>query len=235
MSYIDDLLRAEIGVKARESFDTMYTLLRDLNIPISKSKLTPTTTKIVCLGIQVDSENATLSIPYKSFVKLQNFTRKQLQSILGSLMFVHKVVKPARYFVNKLLHTLRIMKQDKVPMTEDIQKDINWFLAFGGRFNNLVYTYQFQNNEIPSMFTIVHFEMWNVLVALRLWGPMWKNKHILLRCDETVVSVVNTGVTKNNGLAALARNIWLETALRDIQLKLVHVKGGNWWTTIKRN
>ena len=62
--------------------------LRDLNIPISESKLTPPTTKIVCLGIQVDSESATLSIPVlkleeilqacQSFVKLQNFTRKHL-------------------------------------------------------------------------------------------------------------------------------------------------------------
>ena len=96
----------------------------------------------------------------------------------------------------------------------------------GGRFNDLVYTYQFQNNEIPSMFTIVHFEMWNVLLVLRLWGPMWQGKHIVLGCDnEAVVSVVNTGVTKDNGLAALGRIIWLETALRDIQLKLVHVRG----------
>ena len=266
MSYIDDLLGAETGVKAQNSFDTMYNLLRDLNIPISESKLTPPTTRIVCLGIQIDSESATLSIPVekleeilqacKSFVKLQKFTRKQLQSILGRLMFVHKVVKPARYFVNRLLHTLRTMEQDKAPMTEAIQKDINWFLVFvknfngtatymhdtfycpelieldaclsglGGRCNNLVYTYQFQRNEIPSMFIIAHFEMWNVLVALRLWGPMWQGKQITLKCDnEAVVSVINTGVTKDNGLAALSRNIWLETALRDIQLKLVHVRG----------
>ena len=48
----------------------------------------------------------------------------------------------------------------------------------------------------------------------------------MLRCDnEAVVSVVNTGVTKGNGLAALGRNIWLETALRDIHLKLVHFRG----------
>ena len=216
MSYTDDLL----GDKAQQSFDTMFNLLRDLNIPISESKLTPLTTKIVCLGIHVDSESATMSVPVEkleeipqacqSFVKLKNFTKKQLQSILGSLLFIHKVVKPARYFLNRLLDTLRTMKQDKAPMTEAISKDINWFLTFvtsfngtatymhenlycsevieldaclsgmGSRFNDLVYTYQFQNNEIPSTFTIVHFEMWNVLLALRLCGPMWQGKHIVL-------------------------------------------------------
>ena len=51
---------------------------------------------------------------------------------------------------------------------------------------------------------------------------MWQGKHTVLKCDiEAVVSVVNTGVTKDNGLAALSLTIWLETALREIQLKLV--------------
>ena len=46
-------------------------------------------------------------------------------------MFVHKVVKPARYFVNRLLHTLCTMKQDEVPMTEAIHKTLIgfWFLS----------------------------------------------------------------------------------------------------------
>ena len=42
MSYIDDLLGAENGSKAQESFDTMHKLLKDLNIPISEEKLTHT-------------------------------------------------------------------------------------------------------------------------------------------------------------------------------------------------
>ena len=173
-------------------------------------------------------------------------------------MFVHKVVHAARYFVNRLLDTLRNMTKQKTPMSNPIRQDINWFLTFvkdfngtatymhtnlysmdvieldacltglGGRFNQCVYTYQFKDNEIPSMFTIVHLEMWNVLLALRLWGQAWKNKQVIIKCDnEAVVSVVNTGVTKDNGLGAIVRNIWLETALKDIKLKLIHVQGKN--------
>ena len=40
-----------------------------------------------------------------------------------------------------------------------------------------------------------------------------------------MVSVVNTGVTKDNVLATMARNIWLETAIGDIKLTLVHIPG----------
>ena len=57
---------------------------------------------------------------------------------------------------------------------------------------------------------------------------MWKNKQIIIKCDnEAVVSVVNIGVTKDNSLGAIVRNIWLEAALRDLKLKLIHVKGKN--------
>ena len=39
------------------------------------------------------------------------------------------------------------------------------------------------------------------------------------------MSVIMTGVTKDNALAMLGHNVWLETTLRDINLKLVHVRG----------
>ena len=116
MSYTDDLLGAENGSKAQESFGTMCKLLKDLNIPISEAKLTPPTTRIVCLGIEIDSVKACMSIPpgkleeilqtCQSFSKLSHFSKCQLQSVIGSLMFIHTVVKPARYFINRLLDTL---------------------------------------------------------------------------------------------------------------------------------
>ena len=83
MSYIDDLLGAEIGAKAQQSFDTMYNLLLDLNIPISKSKLPPPTTKIVYLGIHVDSENATLSIPVEKSSRHVNLL-SSCRTVLGN-------------------------------------------------------------------------------------------------------------------------------------------------------
>ena len=145
----------ETGVKAQKSFDTMCTLLRDLNIPISESKLTPPTTKIVCLDIKVHSERATLSVPVEKLEEILQsskcfVTRRQLQTILGRLMFVHKVVKPARYIVNRLLHTLCTMGQDKAPMTEAIQKHINWFLVFVKSFNGTA-TYMHDNFYCPEL------------------------------------------------------------------------------------
>ena len=111
MSYVDDLLGAEIPSKAHASYESLYKLLQDLRIPVSKSKLCPPSTKITCLGIEINSVQATLSVPdhklreilqnCKDFIKNKTFTKKQLQSLIGSLMFIHKVVKSARFFVNR--------------------------------------------------------------------------------------------------------------------------------------
>ena len=139
MSYIDDLLGAELPSKAENSFKYMVKLLQDLNIPISEFKLTPPSTIITCLGIEFNLVEASLSIPItklneilqecQKFKQRTQFARKQLQSIIGKLMFVHKVVKPARLFVNRLLNTLRNMG-DKCPMSIDVKKDITWFCEF---------------------------------------------------------------------------------------------------------
>ena len=96
----------------------------------------------------------------------------------------------------------------------------------GGRFNQLVYSYQSKNSNIPSTFTIVHMEMWNVQLALGLWGHMCQRNQIFVKCDnQAVVSVINTWVTRESGLAALSRDILFETALGHMKLKVVNIKG----------
>ena len=141
-------------------------------------------------------------------------------------------------------------------MSTQVQQDVNWFCVFvnifngtchyihppvlcmetieldacltglGACYNSFVYQYQFKSGEVSPMFSITHLEMWNVLVALRVWGHLWSKKSVTIKCDnQAVVSVVNTGVTKDNVLAIMARNIWLETAVGDIKFTLVHIPG----------
>ena len=92
LSYVDDLLGAEIPSRVQAGYDTLYQSLQDLNILVSRSKLCPPSTNITCLGIDIDSVEATLSVPEqklqqilencKDFLKLKKFTKRQLQSLL---------------------------------------------------------------------------------------------------------------------------------------------------------
>ena len=81
--------------------------------------------------------------------------------------------------------------------------------------------------EIPGfMLTIVHLEMFNIFLALRVWGNKWHHSSIRMLCDnDSVVQVIRTGKTRDPFLALCIRNIWLHTAHYDIDLVIDHVLG----------
>ena len=68
--------------------------------------------------------------------------------------------------------------------------------------------------------------MLNILVAIRVWGPLWNGKAIRIACDnQAVVMVLNSGKTRDLTLAAIARNIFMTAAHFDLFLKTVHIMG----------
>ena len=74
--------------------------------------------------------------------------------------------------------------------------------------------------------TIVHLEMINILLALRLFHNQWTSKKALIHCDnQAVVTVLNTGKTRDPFLAACARNVWYITAVNDIDACFSHIRG----------
>ena len=53
--------------------------------------------------------------------------------------------------------------------------------------------------------SIVHLEMINIVLALKVFGPMWKGKRIVIRCDnDAVVKVLSHGRARDPFLAACA-------------------------------
>ena len=70
--------------------------------------------------------------------------------------------------------------------------------------------------------------MFNILLALRVWGNQWKHSNVRFHCvNLAVVQVVKTSQTKDPFLAACIRNIWMVTATFDIEIQIDHVKGVN--------
>ena len=68
--------------------------------------------------------------------------------------------------------------------------------------------------------------MLNVLIALRLWADRLRGKRVTIYCDNAaVVSVIGTGKSRDLFLAAITRNIWLITAMWDIELNIEHIPG----------
>ena len=266
VDYIDDYVGMGVPSVAWASYNALTELMAELGLTISEKKLVPPSTQVTCLGVLIDTVKGTLAIPPE---KLQDITqavrhwlgkdvasKRQLQSILGLLLYVHKCVKPARIFLNRMLDLLRSCHGcQKIKLTSNFKRDLRWFAkflptyngislydhkqvdvtleldacltGFGGRSGNFVYHLPIQRGF--RNWTIVHLEMINILLATRLFKFQWASKKVLIRCDnEAVVTVLKSGKTKDPYLAACARNIWFESALADIDLQYAHIRG---WIT----
>ena len=168
-------------------------------------------------------------------------------------MYIQKCIRPSRFFVNRILDLLRANYDTKsITLTHDFRRDIRWFKKFLGHFNGTAFYDHKPIQEILELdaclvglggrcdnkvyhlpivkhyanLHITHLEMVNILVAIRVFGPSWFNKKVLVKCDnQAVVHVLNNGRTKDAFLAACVRNVWLEAALYDIQLLYRHIPG----------
>ena len=106
--------------KIHPAFQFLVNFLDQLGLTLNSKKLVSPTTSMVCLGILIDTENRTMSVPpekLENIVKMcdewQNkkfCSKRELQSLLGSLLYVSKCVRSASAFLNRMLQFLRSMK-----------------------------------------------------------------------------------------------------------------------------
>ena len=184
----------------------------------------------------------------KQVFSKKSISKRALQSLLGKLLYLHKCVKPACIFVNKILTIFRkLLDHSKIPVSEEFRQDIQWFVKVLPHFNGITI---FKKEPIRDCNTlhidasltglggvwgrrvyatpiypmsgfqlkIVHLEMFNILLGLRIWGD-WQHCTVSLFCDNlAVVQVVESSKTKDPFLAACICNNWLITALLDINL-----------------
>ena len=96
--------------------------------------------------------------------------------------------------------------------------------GLGGVWKNYVYHIPIPRHYLGL--TIVHLEMINILVALKIFGPFWANKKVLVKCDnQAVVAVLTHSKTKDPFLVTCARNVWLLAALYDLEVTYVRIRG----------
>ena len=180
-------------------------------------------------------------------------SKSELQSLLGSLLYITKCVKSSRSFLNRMLQLLRDNSNNKdIVLTTELFKDLRWFNTFlqiyngvtmyqvtplfedihldasltglGGQFKNYVYSISIPKGYMG--YNIAHVEMLNVVVALKVWGQQWAIKCVRLFCDnQAVIEVLSSGRARDQILAMCARNIWLLTATYNIALLVSHIQG----------
>ena len=118
INYIDDFLGYGTPSVADASFHTLLDVMSKLGLTISQKKLVCPTTKAICLGIEVDTVAGTVAIPSDKLAEVKDIilkwdhrshcTKCELQSLLGTLLYVDKCVRLARIFLNRMLDLLQI-------------------------------------------------------------------------------------------------------------------------------
>ena len=221
LNYLDDLIYCGLPSNINQAYECLIQLLEDLGLDISWKKLHPPNTQVVCLCIMFDTVNRTISCPPEKLQEIialcnnwQNkstCTKANLQSLLGSLLYVRKCVIPARFFLNRMLQVLRDQVSNTiVDLTPNFFKDLHWFrtllkhyngvtmyevrpisadiyldaslTGLGGEFDDFVYTLQIPKNFYN--YNIVQLEILNIVVAFKIWGQLWENKRICIYCDN---------------------------------------------------
>lgn len=98
----------------------------------------------------------------------------------------------------------------------------------GGNSPQHYYTWTYSDSHVKKFPTIHQLEAVNVLVAIRTLsaGIPLQGKGVLVYTDNLSSSMaLTTGKTTDMVLAACARQLWLEAAVRDMEIKILHKPG----------
>ena len=226
-AYIDDFILVTEKNIANQAFHILFNLFEELGLPMNRDKRTTPTHKLTCLGITIDLHENTLSIDplklggiYMDCIKVLHkkfISKRALQSLSGKLLYLHKCVKPARTFVNRILTVFRKHQdKSKILISEEFRQDVKWFTTFLPHFNGItilkkepirdsntlhidasltglggVWGHRVYSTPIYPIsdfeLKIVHLEMFNILLSLRTWGDFWQHSTVSLFCDNLAV------------------------------------------------
>ena len=176
VNYIDDYVSFGVPFDAKCSYDHLYDLLGRLGLTISQKKLVPPSTSAVCLGVEINTEKGSISIPQAKLRQIcdtvsewknkKYCTKRQLQSLLGHLLYIHKRVKPARYFLNRMLQLLREYHgQTRIHLNPDFHRDLRGFEKFLPLYNGIS---MYDHKKRITKYTWMH-----AFKVLEVYGKIW--------------------------------------------------------------
>ena len=148
--YLDDFfLCVSSQEECFQHMSTLSKLFSELGVPIAEDKTCGPAQVISYLGIEIDALAQEICLPQDKFHELltmlyqwqerKKCTKRELLSLIGSLSFALKVVKPGRMFTQRLidLSTTVSSLHHHVSLTSESRADIQWWLDFLPRWNGV--------------------------------------------------------------------------------------------------
>ena len=117
-----------------------------LGVPLAPEKDGPAS-RLVLLGIVIDTEKGELSLPPEKLQRLLTAvdvwigkkwcSRRELESLIGTLQHACSVIKPGRSFLRRAIKLLSVAKQPHhhIRLNKEFRSDMMWWKVFAGQWN----------------------------------------------------------------------------------------------------
>jgi ribonuclease HI len=269
INYVDDLAGVALPDEAFQAFKNLGQIIMQTGLIEASEKACKPSTKMIFLGIEFDTEKMQCRIPETKLIEVKKLVaswdgkkcakKVELQSLIGSLQFVAKCVRPGRVFIGRMLQILSTLKcqHHKFKIKSEFRKDLSWWRRFleiyngvslipdtiwskpdkvfatdaclvgcGGVMENEYFHVKYPDFIKSLKLCINSLEMLTVTIALKLWANKLSGKRVLIYCDnEVTVHAINSGKVKNNFLLKNLREQRYLCALRNFEIKAVHLPG----------
>ena len=267
LHYLDDFLfiGKPDSPQCANSLRTAIDICTHLGVPIATNKIEGPSTSLSFLVIVIDTESFQLKLPSEKLQRLKvdiakwqgrrRCTRRELQSLLGSLNHAASVIGPGRTFMRGLIESLSkaAAPHHHIRLSAVAKADLQWWSIFMEQWNGISYLppptpsihiysdasgswgcgaiwsqawLQIQWPPEWHSENIATKELVPIVAAAATWGSQWQFQAIRCHCDNiAVVSAINSGRAKFPPVNRLLRCLFFFAAQFNFGLTAEHIKG----------
>ena len=205
-------------------------MCNNLGVPVSEEKTVGPSQSLVFLGVGLNTVKATLFLNdskkekyttvIENFVEKNRASRKQWQSLVGTLAFVSQIVQPGRAFMTRISKKLKgrtrmikiplHIKRDLLAWKNFIQNDmtkpfkmldseiapsVHWYTDASGSLGfGAVFGHKWLYGEWEDTWwkeqNIMLLELYPIWLAIKVWGPEITNSCLLVHTDNQALVAV---------------------------------------------
>lgn len=227
--YLDDfvVLGPPGSLSCLHFLETLKRICSELGVPLSPEKEEGPSPVLTVLGIVIDTIKGELRLPEDKLSRLiqaasewskrKKCTRKELESLVGTLQHAATVVRPGRTFFRRAISLLKRRKpgQYYIRLNGKFRADMMWWKTFATHWNgaSLLITegcrtasvtsdasgswgcgawygckwFQLQWDNYTQSLHIAAKELVPIIVAAAVWGRDWQGCRVTAYCDNSAV------------------------------------------------
>ena len=149
--YLDDFIT--MGPSGSQvcgrNLDVIFQACEELGVPLAMEKLEGPTTRLIFLGIEIDTTSGSMRLPEEKLARLHQAlqswvgrkacTRRELESLVGLLHHACRVIRPGRSFLRRMIDLLRIPRRQhhRLRLNRQFRADLRWWLTFASHWNGV--------------------------------------------------------------------------------------------------